>query len=87
CCAVVSRNMDSVTVDLLQPQSQERARRLFRDADVLFENFRAGSLVSWGLGWVVLHALIPIVFMVGVSVFGQSCPYRDRPGFGVIGEA
>ncbi|RMV72461.1 CAIB/BAIF protein [Pseudomonas caricapapayae] len=85
--AVQSRNKQSVTLDLHQPQAQEMARRLIRDADVLIENFRPGTLESWGLGWEELHALNPKLIMLRVSGYGQTGPYRDRPGFGVIGEA
>jgi crotonobetainyl-CoA:carnitine CoA-transferase CaiB-like acyl-CoA transferase len=60
---------------------------LLADADVLIENFRPGTLESWGLGWDTLHALNPKLIMLRVSGYGQTGPYRDRPGFGVIGEA
>ncbi|RMU92864.1 CAIB/BAIF protein [Pseudomonas coronafaciens pv. coronafaciens] len=82
-----SRNKQSVTLDLRQPKAQEMARRLIRDADVLIENFRPGTLESWGLSWEELHALNPKLIMLRVSGYGQTGPYRDRPGFGVIGEA
>ncbi|RMN34988.1 CAIB/BAIF protein [Pseudomonas coronafaciens pv. zizaniae] len=85
--AVQSRNKQSVTLDLRQPKAQEMARRLIRDADVLIENFRPGTLESWGLSWEELHALNPKLIMLRVSGYGQTGPYRDRPGFGVIGEA
>ncbi|WP_214349834.1 CaiB/BaiF CoA transferase family protein [Pseudomonas congelans] len=85
--AVQSRNKQSVTLDLRQPQAQEMAHRLIRDADVLVENFRPGTLEGWGLSWEVLHALNPKLIMLRVSGYGQTGPYRDRPGFGVIGEA
>lgn len=85
--AVQSRNKQSVTLDLRQPQAQEMARRLIRDADVLVENFRPGTLEGWGLSWEALHALNPKLIMLRVSGYGQTGPYRDRPGFGVIGEA
>ncbi|GAB0062661.1 CoA transferase [Pseudomonas syringae] len=85
--AVQSRNKQSVTLDLRQPQAQEMVRRLIRDADVLVENFRPGTLEGWGLSWEALHALNPKLIMLRVSGYGQTGPYRDRPGFGVIGEA
>ncbi|WP_019742363.1 CaiB/BaiF CoA transferase family protein, partial [Pseudomonas savastanoi] len=85
--AVQSRNKQSVTLDLRQPKAQEMARQLIRDADVLVENFRPGTLEGWGLSWEELHALNPKLIMLRVSGYGQTGPYRDRPGFGVIGEA
>ncbi|MCD5992462.1 CoA transferase [Pseudomonas sp. CDFA 602] len=85
--AVQARNKQSVTLDLHKPEAQEMARRLIRDADVLIENFRPGTLEAWGLSWEELHALNPKLIMLRVSGFGQTGPYRDRPGFGVIGEA
>jgi formyl-CoA transferase len=85
--AVQSRNKHSVTLDLRQPEGQEVIRRLVTDADVLIENFRPGTLEGWGLGWEVLRKINPNLIMLRVSGYGQTGPYRDRPGFGVIGEA
>jgi len=85
--AAQSRNKQSVTLDLRQSETREVARRLLADADVLIENFRPGTLENWGLGWDALHALNPKLVMLRVSGYGQTGPYRDRPGFGVIGEA
>jgi crotonobetainyl-CoA:carnitine CoA-transferase CaiB-like acyl-CoA transferase len=85
--AAQSRNKQSVTLDLRQAEAQEMVRRLVKDADVLIENFRPGTLEKWGLGWEVLHELNPKLIMLRVSGYGQTGPYRDRPGFGVIGEA
>ena len=84
---VQSRTKRSVTVDLRQPEGQDLVRRLAAEADVLVENFRPGTLEGWGLGYDALSALNPGLVMVRVSGFGQTGPYRDRPGFGVIGEA
>ena len=84
---VSSRNKRSVALDLRQREAQELARRLVADADVLIENFRPGTLEGWGLGWDALHALNPRLVMLRISGYGQTGPYRDRPGFGVVGEA
>ncbi|MEO6676188.1 MAG: CaiB/BaiF CoA-transferase family protein, partial [Pseudomonas sp.] len=62
-------------------------RRLVTDADILIENFRPGTLEGWGLGWDDLVRINPSLTMVRISGFGQSGPYRDRPGFGAVGEA
>ena len=62
-------------------------KQLAADADVLIENLRPGALEKLGLGWEVLHALNPKLTLVRISGYGQTGPYRDRPGFGAIGEA
>ena len=85
--AAHARNKRSVTLDLRQPEGQEVIRQLAADADILIENFRPGAMEKWGLGFKDLHAINPNLIMLRVSGYGQSGPYRDRPGFGVIGEA
>ncbi|MCU0967326.1 MAG: CoA transferase [Rubrivivax sp.] len=84
---VQSRNKRSVAIDLRQPDGRALARRLIARADVLVENFRPGTLEDWGLGWDVLSADNPGLVMLRISGYGQTGPYRDRPGFGAIGEA
>ena len=84
---VQSRNKKSVTVDLKTREGQEIVRRLIANADVLIENFRPGVLEKWNLGWDQLSAINPNLVMVRISGFGQTGPYRQRPGFGAIGEA
>jgi len=85
--AAHARNKRSITLDLRQKEGQEIVRQLALDADILVENFRPGAMEKWGLGFKDLHALNPKLIMLRVSGYGQSGPYRDRPGFGVIGEA
>jgi len=82
-----SRNKRSVAVDLRNPQGQEIVRRLALDADVLIENFRPGTMEGWGLGPEVLLEQNPGLIMLRVSGYGQTGPYRDKPGFGGIAEA
>jgi formyl-CoA transferase len=84
---VQSRNKRSVALDLREATGQEAVRRLAREADVLIENFKPGTLEAWGLGWEALHALNPKLIMLRISGYGQTGPYRNKPGFGVIGEA
>jgi formyl-CoA transferase len=84
---VQSRNKRSISLDLRTPEGQDVARRLVSGADVLIENFRPGTLEGWGLGWEQLSAINPGLVMLRISGYGQSGPYRDQPGFGVIGEA
>ena len=84
---VQSRNKRSLALDLRSAEGQDIARRLIAEADVLVENFRPGTLEGWGMGWEALSALNPGLVMLRISGYGQSGPYRDLPGFGVIGEA
>ncbi|NYH26303.1 CaiB/BaiF CoA transferase family protein [Paraburkholderia bryophila] len=82
-----SRNKKSICVNLKSTDGVEIVKRLAADADVVIENLRPGALEKLGLGWDVLHAINPKLTMVRISGYGQSGPYRDRPGFGAIGEA
>ncbi|MRD47210.1 CoA transferase [Caenimonas koreensis DSM 17982] len=84
---VQSRNKRSIALDLKEPQAQDIVRQLVREADVLIENFRPGAMEGWGLGPEALHAINPRLIMLRISGYGQSGPYRDRPGFGVVAEA
>ncbi len=84
---VQSRNKRSVALDLRQPEAQEIVRKLAREADVLIENFRPGAMEDWGLGPDALRAANPRLIMLRISGYGQTGPYRDRPGFGVVAEA
>ncbi|QXW17298.1 CoA transferase [Comamonas aquatica] len=84
---VQSRNKKSVALDLRQPQGQDLARQLLQEADVLIENFRPGTLEGWGMSPDELHAINPGLVILRISGYGQTGPYRDLPGFGVVGEA
>ncbi|MFO7910045.1 MAG: CoA transferase, partial [Halomonas sp.] len=84
---VQTRNKRSVALDLRSEEGQALVRQLACEADVIVENFRPGTLDHWGLGWPDLSALNPRLIMVHISAYGQTGPYRDKPGFGVIGEA
>ena len=82
-----SRNKKSLALDLKSAEGLSLIKQLLGDADVLIENLRPGGLEKLGLGWDVLHALNPKLTLVRISGYGQTGPYRDRPGFGAIGEA
>jgi len=84
---VQTRNKRSVALDLRSEEGQKLVRQLAVEADVVVENFRPGTLDNWGLGWEALSKLNPRLIMVHISGYGQTGPYRDKPGFGVIGEA
>jgi crotonobetainyl-CoA:carnitine CoA-transferase CaiB-like acyl-CoA transferase len=82
-----SRNKKCITLDLRKPDGVALIKRLVEQSDVLIENFQPGTMERWGLGWEVLHAVNPRLIMVRISGYGQTGPYRDRPGFGRIGNA
>jgi formyl-CoA transferase len=84
---VQARNKKSVTANLRVAEGQEIVRRLARDADVVIENFRPGTLEKWGLGYDALSAVNPGLILLRLSGFGQTGPYRDQPGFGAVGES
>ena len=82
-----SRNKKCITLDLRKPDGVVLIKRLVEQADVLVENFQPGTMERWGLGWDILSAINPRLIMVRISGFGQTGPYKDRPGFGRIGNA
>jgi len=82
-----ARNKKSITCNLREPEGQALVRRLCRGVDVVAENFRPGTLERWGLSYEALRAENPGLVMVRISAFGQSGPYRERPGFGRIAAA
>ncbi|MBS0346927.1 MAG: CoA transferase [Proteobacteria bacterium] len=85
--SVQARNKKSLTANLKHPEGLAVVRRLAAEADIVVENFRPGVLEKLGLGWDVLSAANPGLVMVRLSGFGQTGPYKDRPGFGAIGES
>ena len=74
-------------MDLRQAEAQEIVRTLIKEADVLIENFRPGTLEGWGLDPEKLLELNPKLIVLRISGYGQTGPYRDKPGFGVVAEA
>ena len=84
---VQSRNKRSLSLDLKQVEAQEIVRTLVKEADVLIENFRPGTLEGWGLDPQKLLDLNPKLIVLRISGYGQTGPYRDKPGFGVVAEA
>ena len=82
-----SRNKKSLTLDLRKPEGAAILKDLVRQSHVLVENFQPGTLESWDLGWNALSAANPALVMVRISAYGQTGPYRDRPGFGRIANA
>jgi crotonobetainyl-CoA:carnitine CoA-transferase CaiB-like acyl-CoA transferase len=84
---VEARNKKSITCNLRDPEGQALIRRLVAQTAIVAENFRPGTLERWNLGWDALAAVQPSLVMVRVSAYGQTGPYRDRPGFGRIAGA
>lgn len=84
---VQSRNKKSITLDLKNAEAQAVVKELVKEVDIIIENFRPGMLEKWGLGYEDLKKINPRIIMVRVSGYGQDGPYKDRPGFGSIGEA
>ena len=83
---VHSRNKQSITLNLSHPQGQETLKALAEQADLLIEGFRLGTLEQWHLGPQELHQVNPGLIILRYSGFGQTGPYKDRPGFGTIAE-
>jgi formyl-CoA transferase len=84
---VQSRNKRSLSLDLKQAEAQDIVRALIAEADILIENFRPGTLEGWGLDPEHLLELNPKLIVLRISGYGQTGPYRDKPGFGVVAEA
>ena len=78
--AVEGRNRKSVTLDLRKPRGQELFKRLVAECDAVVENFQPGTLEEWGLGYDVLEKIHPGIVLTRATVYGQTGPWRDRPG-------
>ncbi len=82
-----SRNKRLITLDLHRPEGQMLALRLVEHVDIVIENFRPGRLEQWNLGYERMKAVNPRVVLVRISGFGQTGPYRERAGYGNVGES
>ena len=87
CWKLLNRNKRCITLNLNHSEGQGLLKELVRDADVLVENFRPGTMERWGLGWDKLSAINPRLVMVRVTGFGQTGPLASQPGFGTVAEA
>ncbi|WP_144183376.1 CaiB/BaiF CoA transferase family protein [Elioraea rosea] len=81
------RNKKSFTLDLRKPEGVAVMKDLVAKSDIVVENFQPGTLERWGVGYDALSAVNPKLVMVRISAYGQTGPYRDRPGFGRIANA
>jgi formyl-CoA transferase len=84
---VQSRNKKSVALDLKDPAARELVAALIQEADVVVENFKPGVMEHWGLGYDELSATNPGLVMLRISGYGQTGPYKNRPGFAMVAEA
>ncbi|RZI83610.1 MAG: CoA transferase [Rubrivivax sp.] len=84
---VQSRNKQSVVLDLRTDEGRQTVRQLIDEADVVIENFKPGTMEKWGLGFDELSRTNPGLIMLRISGYGQTGPYRERPGFAVVAEA
>lgn len=84
---VQSRNKKSVTINLREPEGQEIVKDLIGKVDVVLENFKPGTLERWGLGYEELQKVNPSVILTRISGYGQTGPYKEKPGFGSVAEA
>lgn len=85
--ASISRNKKNVSIDLRRAEGRELIARMVPAFDAVVENFRPGTLERWGLSYEAIRGLRPEIILTRISGYGQDGPYRDRPGYGVIGEA
>lgn len=83
----VNRNKQSLTLNLKHPEAREVFFRLVREADILVENFRPGTMEKLGLGYPKLAELNPRLIYAAISGFGLTGPYRDKPGYDVLAQA
>lgn len=84
---VTNRNKRGITLDLRRDEGRALLARLVPSQDVLVENFRPGTLDRWGITREWLHNLNPRLTILRMTGFGQTGPYRNRPGFARIFEA
>ena len=84
---VQGRNKKSVTINLREPEGQEIVRSLIGKVDVVLENFKPGTLERWGLGYEELQKVNPSIVLTRISGYGQTGPYKEKPGFGSVAEA
>jgi succinyl-CoA:(S)-malate CoA-transferase subunit A/succinyl-CoA:(S)-malate CoA-transferase subunit B len=82
-----ARNKQSITLNLRTSEGIELFKKLVKSADVVCENFRPGTLEKWGIGWGELKAINPSLVLMRISGYGQTGPYKDRPGFARIAHA
>ncbi len=83
----INRGKESIALNLKEAEGRETFERLLDNADVLVENYRAGTMVDLGYGWELLHARWPRLIYAAASGFGQEGPYSDRPAYDIVVQA
>ena len=83
----LNRNKKGITLDIRKPQGADLLRRLVRDGDVLIENFAAGTMDRWGLGYAALTQINSRLVYAALSGFGQTGPYANRTSYDIIAQA
>jgi formyl-CoA transferase len=79
-CAA-NRGKKSITIDIASPAGQELVKELAKDVDVIVENYKVGDLARYGLGYEDIKKINPGIIYCSVTGFGQTGPYKDRPGY------
>jgi crotonobetainyl-CoA:carnitine CoA-transferase CaiB-like acyl-CoA transferase len=85
--ASICRNKLIASLNFRKKEARALVKKLIPNFDIVVENFRPGTLEKWGLGYEDLRSIKPDLVMTRISGYGQTGPYKDRPGYGVIGEA
>lgn len=83
----VNRNKESIALNLKADEDRQIFERLLARADVLVENYRAGTMEKLGYSWDELHARFPRLIVVSISGFGQTGPYREKPAYDMVVQA
>ena len=83
----LNRGKQSIALDLKDPKDRQTFEQLLETADVLVENYRAGTLDKLGYDWEMLHAKYPRLILASASGFGQTGPYKDRPAYDMVVQA
>ena len=85
--ANLNRNKQSITLDLKNPQAKETFMQLVEAVDVVIENYKPGTMEKLGLSYEKARERNPRIVYASISGFGQYGPYKDRPGYDIIGQA
>lgn len=84
---VQSRNKKSITINLRTEEGQNLVKKLIGEVDVVLENFKPGTLERWGLGYEEMKKVNQSIILTRISGYGQTGPYKEKPGFGSVAEA
>src|SRR5690625_2160790 len=84
---IQARNKKCITLNLKETEGTDIVKKLVKEVDIVVENFRPGTMEKWGIGYEDLKAINPSLIMVRISGFGQTGPYKDKAGFGSVGES